>query len=426
MNQTVHSAELGGSIAAIPSKSQAHRLLICAALADAPSQVLCSGTSADILATVRCLQGLGADIRKTEDGFAVNPVGNMKKSAKLQPGESGSTLRFLLPVAGALGYEGQFYMEGRLPQRPLAPLDAELCRHGMRLCRVQEDVLAVSGSLAGGDYTLPGDVSSQYISGLLFALPLLPGDSTLTITGKWESADYITMTVRALEKYGIVIHRSEDGFAIPGGQVYRPPAEAAVEGDWSNAAFWLCAGALSKEGITVTGLDMNSPQGDKEIVNILRRFGAEVMVRGDAVTVRGGRLRGIVLDASGVPDLVPVVSMVAAAAAGETRITGAARLRIKESDRLEAVSALLQGLGGHVRQLPDGLVIRGGGPLTGGTVSAFGDHRIAMSAAVAAMIADGPVTVTGAQAVEKSYPAFWADYKALGGHVRPAAEEARA
>lgn len=424
MNQTIHSANLGGSIAAIPSKSQAHRLLICAALADTPSKVLCSGTSADILATACCLQGLGVEIQKTDDGFAVNPTLKSAKSKQLQPGESGSTLRFLLPVAGALGYAGCFQMEGRLPQRPLAPLDAELTGHGMRLNRPQEDLLAVSGRLVSGDYTLPGDVSSQYISGLLFALPLLPGDSTLTITGKWESADYITMTVRALEQYGIVIHQTAYGFAIPGGQTYHPPKEAAVEGDWSNVAFWLCAGALSQDGMTVTGLDSNSPQGDKEIVNILRRFGAEVTVRGDAVTVRGGKLRGIQLDASGVPDLVPVVSMVAAAAAGETRITGAARLRIKESDRLEAVSALLQGLGGSVQQLPDGLVIEGGGQLTGGTVSAFGDHRIAMSAAVAAMIARGSVTVTGAQAVEKSYPAFWADFSRLGGSISPAEEEA--
>lgn len=423
MNQTIHSAHLSGTVAAIPSKSQAHRLLICAALADAPSKVLCSGSSADILATVRCLCGFGADIRSIPGGFAVNPIGTAEKNKQLQPGESGSTLRFLLPVAGAFGYEGCFKMEGRLPQRPLTPLDTELRNHGMTIAHPQEALLAVGGRLCSGNYTLPGDVSSQYISGLLFALPLLQGDSTLTITGKRESADYITMTIRALEKYGVVICKTEDGFSIPGGQTYHPPVEAAVEGDWSNAAFWLCAGALSQNGVTVTGLDMNSPQGDKEIVEILRRFGAKVTVCSDAVTVCGGKLHGITLDASGVPDLVPVVSMVAAAAEGETCITGAARLRIKESDRLEAVSALLTDLGGKVQQLPDGLMIRGGKPLTGGVVSAFGDHRIAMSAAVAAGIATGPVTVTGAEAVEKSYPAFWADYAKLGGCVRPAKEE---
>ena len=173
----------------------------------------------------------------------------------------------------------------------------------------------------------------------------------------------------------------------------------------------------------MTGLDPESPQGDKEILSILRRFGAEVQCSGDSVTVRGGDLKGIELDASNVPDLVPVVSIVAAGAAGETRITGAARLRIKESDRLEAVRALLEALGGTVQELPDGLIIQGGKPLQGGTVSAFGDHRIAMSAAVAAILAQGPVTVTGAQAVEKSYPAFWADYECLGGKVSPADQE---
>ncbi len=426
MKQTIHSAGLGGSIAAIPSKSQAHRLLICAALADAPSKVLCSGLSADILATVRCLRGLGADIREIPGGFLVNPMGTAEKGKQLQVGESGSTLRFLLPVAGALAYDGCFQMEGRLPRRPLAPLDAELIRHGMTLSHPAEDMLSVSGKLRSGSYTLPGDVSSQYISGLLFALPLLEGDSTLTITGRWESADYITMTVRALAAYGVTVTQTETGFLIPGGQTYHPPREAVVEGDWSNAAFWLCAGALSETGITVTGLNPDSPQGDKEILTILRRFGAEATVRGNVVTVRGGDLRGISLDASNVPDLVPVVSVVAAAAAGETYITGAARLRIKESDRLDAVSALLSGLGGSVQQLEDGLIIQGGKPLSGGTVSAFADHRIAMSAAVAAILATGPVTVTGAQAVEKSYPAFWADYQGLGGHVRPAEEEAQA
>lgn len=423
MNQMIHAAPLCGTVASIPSKSQAHRLLICAALANDASYVQCSGTSADILATVHCLQGLGAEIRRVSGGFVVEPVGKSAKHDVLKPQESGSTLRFLLPVAGALGFAGAFEMEGRLPQRPLAPLDDELLCHGMQLSRPAENLLAVSGQLCSGAYTLPGDVSSQFISGLLFALPLLPGDSTLTITGKWESVEYIHMTLRALRQYGIAVTQTATGFQIPGGQTYRPPVEAVVEGDWSNAAFWLCAGALTDAGLTVRGLDPESPQGDKEILSILRQFGAQVQCSGDAITVSGGNLQGIVLDASDVPDLVPVVSVVAAAANGETRITGAARLRIKESDRLEAVSALLSALGGNVQQLPDGLIIQGGTPLTGGTVSAFGDHRIAMSAAVAAMLANGPVTVTGAQAVEKSYPAFWGDYQKLGGVVSPANEE---
>ena len=423
MKQTIRAAAPGGSIAAIPSKSQAHRLLICAALAETPSRVLCSGTSADIQATVRCLQALSACVQPVPGGFSVEPVGSDEKSELLLPGESGSTLRFLLPVAGALGYSGLCRMEGRLPQRPLAPLDGELIRHGMRMERYAEDVLALSGSLRSGSYTLPGDVSSQFISGLLFALPLLPGDSTLTITGKRESADYITMTLRALRQYGISVEETETGYRIPGMQTYQPPQEAVVEGDWSNAAFWLCAGALGTKPITVTGLDLSSPQGDKAIVDILRQFGAEVRCSGDAVTVCGGKLCGITLDASAVPDLVPVVSVVAAGAAGETRITGAARLRIKESDRLQAVASLLTELGADVTELPDGLVIRGGKPLHGGTVSAFGDHRIAMSAAVAAILTAGPVTVTGAESTNKSYPAFWADYRLLGAQLDPAEEE---
>ncbi len=381
MNITLNKQPISGIIPAIPSKSMAHRLLICAALADTPTKVACQGTSKDIDATRACLAAI--------------------KTGEILPcGESGSTLRFLLPVAAALGLDASFKMEGRLPQRPLAPLDAQLTAHGAQLSRPAPDILRCTGKLQPGAYTLPGNVSSQYISGLLFALPLLDGLSTLTVTGQIESAPYIEMTLDALKQFGVQVKKEQNVFHIPSCK-YQSPGSAAVEGDWSNAAFWLCAGALSGP-VTVTGLDMDSLQGDKAILDLLKRFGAVV----DGSAVSPGNLHGIDIDAAAIPDLVPVLSIVAAAAEGTTRIYNAGRLRLKESDRIETVCNLLRALGGKVEERPDGMVIQGGS-LTGGTVDSCNDHRIAMAAAVASVLC--PVTVTGAEAVEKSYPRFWED-----------------
>lgn len=392
MNKTIIPAPLSGTIAAIPSKSMAHRLLICAALAGDGSEVVCQGTSRDIEATRACLDA-------------------MKQGGVLPCGESGSTLRFLLPVVAALGLDAEFHMEGRLPQRPLAPLDGQLEAHGAVLHRPRPEVLRCSGQLTPGAYTLPGDVSSQYISGLLFALPLLDGPSTLTVTGTLESAAYVEMTLNALRQFGVDITVTEQVFHIPACR-YHGPERVRVEGDWSNAAFWLCAGALSRP-VTVTGLDPESLQGDRAVIELLERFGAAVTKTDGAYTVGPGRLHGIEIDASAIPDLVPVLAVVAAAAEGTTEIIHAGRLRLKESDRLVSVRQLLENLGASVEEHPDGLTIYGGRPLSGGTVDSCNDHRIAMAAAVAAVLCREPVTVLGAEAVEKSYPAFWKDYEKL-------------
>lgn len=392
MLQTISRGRISGSIPAIPSKSAAHRLYICAALAEQPTEISCQGTSKDIEATRACL----AAIRQGE--------------TLLPCGESGSTLRFLLPVAAALGLEVDFQMEGRLPDRPLAPLDQQLEAHGVTLSRpIRHDLLHVSGQLQPGDYVLPGNVSSQYISGLLFALPLLPGTSTLTVTGKVESAPYIAMTLDALRQFGVEIPRTGNVYTIPG-QPYRSPGRAVVEGDWSNAAFWFCAGALSGP-VTVTGLDPDSLQGDREVLEILKRFGADTRQQGTSCTVSPGPLTAIEIDAAAIPDLVPVLSVVAAAAKGTTRIYHAERLRIKESDRIRTICAMLQNLGAAVEETADGLLIHGGKSLTGGTVDSANDHRIAMSAAVASVLCD--VAVEGAEAVNKSYPKFWSDLQTL-------------
>ena len=391
MTQIIPQSHISGTVAAIASKSAAHRLYICAALADSPTEITCQSTSRDIEATRACLAAMA------------------RGEALLPCGESGSTLRFLLPVAAALGLEVDFKMEGRLPDRPLAPLDQQLTAHGVRLSRPCHDLLHVSGRLEPGDYVLPGNVSSQYISGLLFALPLLQGTSTLTITGKIESAPYIAMTLDALKQFGVQPECRDHVYTIAP-TAYRSPGTAVVEGDWSNAAFWLCAGALAGP-VTVTGLDPDSLQGDKEVFEILRRFGAKTEQTGSSFTVSPGSLHAIDIDAAAIPDLVPVLSVVAAAAEGTTRITNAQRLRIKESDRIKTVLAMLTALGAEAEEREDGLVIHGGKALTGGTVDSSNDHRIAMAAAVAATLCK--VTVERAEAVSKSYPRFWEDFEKM-------------
>ena len=415
MIETVIPGARHGTVKIPASKSQAHRLLIEAALGTTETALSCDGISKDIAATAACLNALGADIRERDGVLYVRPLAAVAAGeCRLPCGESGSTLRFLLPVVGALGAKAVFVREGRLPQRPLAPLDGELTAHGLTL-KSDGALLRCSGQLEPGDYTLPGNVSSQYISGLLMALPLLEGDSRLTVTGKVESAAYITMTEDALRLAGITIDKHNQVYIIKGKQKGKLPTALDVEGDWSNAAFFLALGALSPEGVTVRGLNGKSSQGDRAVLNILRAFGAEVRESPEEIFVRRGTLRAVTIDAAPIPDLIPVLSVVAAGAVGETRVVNAARLRLKESDRLASTTQLLRGLGAEVEELPEGLVIHGGKRLRGGTVDSAGDHRIAMSAAVAASLCETAVTVSGAECVEKSYPRFWDDFNSLTG-----------
>lgn len=392
------------------SKSVAHRLLICAALGREKTTLGIDGFSKDILATAACLKALGAGIRKTERTIRVTPIQNPVSGGLLPCGESGSTLRFLLPVAGALGMSGYFRMEGRLPERPMQAYEALLCENGMTIER-DGSWLRFGGQLQSGEYRLPGDVSSQYFSGLLMALPLLRGESRVIAEGNLESAGYIQLTEDAIRRAGVTFERSGQCWMIPGAQRFSLPGFLRAEGDWSNAAFFLCMGALSERGVTVRGLNLASSQGDMAVLEILKRFGALVEPDPDAgsVTVRHGQLCPTVIDAAPIPDLIPVLSVLACGAVGDTRIENAARLRMKESDRLQSTARLIRDLGGSVEELPEGLVIHGTGRLTGGTVDPCNDHRIAMSAAVAACLCSQSVTVRDAQCVQKSYQSFWGD-----------------
>jgi len=379
--------------------------------------VRCGETSDDIDATAACLSALGAEISYSwGEGFSVKPV-KPGGEAVLDCGESGSTLRFMLPICCALGAQAELHMRGRLPSRPMSPLLEELAAHGCIFDGVGGSPLKTSGKLRGGEFNLPGNVTSQFISGLLFALPLLDGDSRLNVAGKLESEPYIDMTLDALRAFGIGIKCGDGYYAVRGGQKYCSPGTVDVEGDWSNAAFWLCAGAVGNGGVTCTGLNPDSKQGDMAVLELLKRFGAGVTYGDGTAAVSPAALRAIRIDAGDTPDLVPVLAAVASVAHGETVIYNAGRLRIKESDRLHTVTETLRALGADITETADGLTINGKQSLRGGTVSSFGDHRIAMTAAVTSRVCGGMVTIEGAEAVDKSYPGFWDDFEALDGEL---------
>ena len=407
-----------GKIKAIASKSVAHRLLICAAFADAPTRILCEETNNDIEATAACLNALGASISRNAPHYDVVPVSpsNIVKGATLPCGESGSTLRFLLPVAAALGADCSFALEGRLSDRPLSPLREELEAHGISLSG--KNPLTISGKLSGYEFSIDGGVSSQFVSGLLFALTLLPHSASLTVTGKIESAPYIDITCDALSLFGAPVQRNENKYIINAKASLVSPSYLEVEGDWSNAAFPLALGALCGE-VEVCGLNPDSSQGDRTIADLLLRFGADITLSESrsSYIARRSNLRGIEIDASQIPDLVPVLATVASVAEGKTHIYGASRLRLKESDRLSTVCDMLTRLGAKIDENDDGLTIEGVSTLSGGSVSSHNDHRIAMSAAVAASISEHSVEIDGAEAVSKSYPAFWDDVKSLGAKI---------
>jgi 3-phosphoshikimate 1-carboxyvinyltransferase len=419
MNTVITPAELRGTVEAIPSKSCVHRLLICAALADKPSELKCRVLSEDILATVRCLEALGAGTAVSDGRIRIVPPLRRGGRAVLDPGESGSTYRFFTPLAAALGCEAEFRLHGKLPQRPMEPLWHEMERHGVQISGRETARPCLSGQLTAGEYRLSGGVSSQFFTGLLFALPLLDGTSRIVTEGRLESAGYVDMTLEALSQFSLKIIREGTDFVVPGGQRYSAPARIEAEGDWSNAAFWLCA-AAARGKITVTGLKFPSSQGDSAVLSMLRRFGAEVTVSGGSVTAAApaAGLHGTEIDAGETPDLVPALAVAAAAARGVTRFTRVGRLRLKESDRIASVCGTLNALGGYASAGTDTITVEGSGSLSGGIADACGDHRIAMLAAAASVLCSGPVEIRGAEAVNKSYPTFFSDFSALGGRVR--------
>ncbi|MDR1603632.1 MAG: 3-phosphoshikimate 1-carboxyvinyltransferase [Gracilibacteraceae bacterium] len=423
---TILPGPLRGTIQAPPSKSQAHRALICAALAAGVSRLSHMEASDDILATAAGLRALGAAVSPGPEEWVVhgaeNPTaaGGSSGQVQVECGESGSTLRFLLPLFPACGRAARFTGRGRLGRRPLEPYRDIMRAQGIHWQEEKGEGLSLrlSGRLRPGVFSLPGDVSSQFVSGLCFALPLLAGESVLHLTTELESAPYLDLTLAALRGAGVVI-RSEGprSYRIPGGQTYQP-RDLRIEGDYSQAVFFLVAGALGS-GVTVAGLDPASRQGDRAALAILARLGYRVTEQAGAVTCAPGPppAAAVEIDAAPCPDIIPALALAAALRPGlTTTIVRAGRLRLKECDRLRATATELGALGADIEEREDGLVIRGVSRLLGDLrLDSHGDHRMAMTLAIAARVATRPVALTDPDCVRKSYPGFWTDFAALGG-----------
>ncbi len=392
MKIKVVPGKLSGSIQAISSKSQAHRMLICACLSNNPCKIHCPDSNEDIDATVSCLNALGAEIVRENAHFNVTPITTVPCDATLDCRESGSTLRFLLPLAGALGVNTTFLLRGRLSKRPLSPLWEEMERMGCNLCRPTENTILCTGKLTPGEYFIDGGVSSQFITGLLFGLSIMPSKSALHITGTPQSKPYIDITKDVLYSFGV----STDNNQIYGCYPFNGPNYLSVEGDWSNAAFFLVANALGSN-IEITNLNPDSFQGDREIVKLVSCLETNTAI-----------------DVAQIPDLMPILSILSAAKNGAV-FKNIQRLRLKESDRVHSVQKMLHNMGIQTEETEDRFTVYPG-QFQPCTVDSFNDHRIAMSAAIAATVATGPIQITNAQCVNKSYPAFWQDFANLGGN----------
>lgn len=391
----IQKSNISGTVQVPPSKSAAHRALICSFLAGG-GNVSPLIDSNDMQATLGVISALWDD----------KPIADCI--------ESGSTLRFMIPVAAALGKTVKFVGRGKLPERPIGDYLRLLPEHGVKCDCTGTLPLTVSGKLMPGRFEIAGNVSSQYITGLLLALPILDGDSEIVLTTELQSKPYVDMTVKVMADFGVKIEERENSYFIPGNQVYQK-RDYTVEADWSQAAFFMVAGALFGD-VTLTGLDVNSTQGDKKIADILKKFGADVTVSNDSVVVKKSQLHGIEINATDIPDMVPSLAVVGIYASGKTVITGAQRLRYKESDRIESIVYNLKKLGADVEETADGMEILGS-PLHAANMKGFNDHRIVMAMTVAATGVDGLSTIDDAQSINKSYPDFFNDFNSIGGNA---------
>ena len=402
MDIKISPSTLKGKVKIPASKSYVHRMLICAALSSGISEIKDISFSKDISATISSLTELGADFETYKNTVAVRGIESPCGKAVIDCCESGSTLRFIIPIAAALGVNAQFIGEGRLPHRPIDIYIRELSAKGIKFDYNNTMPFNICGQLHGGIFALEGDVSSQFVTGLLFALPLLKENSEIVLTSPLESKPYADMTIECLKKFGVEVSETENGYKINGNQQYKP-YNASVEGDYSQAAFFYTANALGSN-VAISGLNPNSVQGDRKILEII-----------DSMCYNKSCLGSFKADCKDIPDLVPILAVLGCFGNDTSEIYNAQRLRIKESDRLQSVSDMLNKLGGNVTVKEDGLVIEPVRTLHGGVVDSCGDHRIAMCAAIAALRADGDVIIQGAESVEKSYPNFFEDYNNLGG-----------
>ena len=419
----IEPGKLKGNVKIPPSKSMAHRAVICAALSDGISRISNVEFSDDIIATINAMRALGAVINEEGDYLEVKGV-NFKNTVPTREfervvdcNESGSTLRFLIPIS--LVFEGitRFIGRGNLGKRPLDTYYNIFDEQNIEYHYKEEELdLLISGMLKPGVFKVRGDISSQFITGLLFALPLLDGDSKIVITTEFESKGYIDLTLSAMKDFGIeIINKDYKEFIIKGNQKYAA-RDYRVEGDYSQGAFFLVADALGSD-IKVLDLKEESLQGDREVIDILARMGMQIKREGNTVSGEiEGQLKAAVIDGSQCPDIIPVLALAAALSDGKTEIINSERLRIKECDRLSAVTSELNKLGAKIEEKKDGLVIEGVKEFKGNVeVWSHKDHRIAMTLAVASTMCKEPITLKDYECVSKSYPNFFKDFKQLGG-----------
>ncbi|MBR6742030.1 MAG: 3-phosphoshikimate 1-carboxyvinyltransferase [Clostridia bacterium] len=406
MDIKLSNPKLKRNITLPSSKSEAHRYLLCAALTKNGARVPCHSPSKDIEATAGVLSALGAKSEYKDGCFEVSPI-NADNNITADCGESGTTLRFMLALCAALGVNAEFICRGRLAKRPLFPFDEMMRTAGVTVTQ-NENTVKIEGKMPeNASWSIDGSVSSQFISGMLFALTLCGG--TLTVTGKTESKPYIDLTVDIIRKFGGDIEENGNTYIVRPSTL-TAPENVFVGGDWSGAAFPLCIGAVGKHPVSVSHLDTNSTQGDKEIIAVLSRMGARTEICGSTVTAHPSKLHGIKIDCANIPDTVPALAITALSAEGETEFVNAKRLRYKESDRISAVCEMIHALGGKADENEDGFTVYGG-KIAGGTVDSKNDHRIAMAASIAAFFTEGDVIIQDAECVNKSYPEFWNEFE---------------
>lgn len=406
------TGSLTGEVVLPPSKSYAHRAILCAALSRGVCNVSPISMSEDMRATINAVTALGARCELKNDVLHINATDLFSpKQVSIDFLESGSTMRFLIPIIASQGISAHCIGQGRLPERTIEVFSELFSRHGAALSDTHLPV-NISGKLQSGIYEMRGDISSQFITGMLLCLPLLDGDSEIHLTTHLESKGYIDITIACMKEFGVEVTPLDNGWKIKGNQQYAP-RDMTVESDWSQAAFFFAAGAIGGS-VSIPNLNMKSTQGDKAVLDVFRSLGADVTVNNSVLTVNKSDLKSITVDASDIPDMVPAIAVAAACAKGVTYITGAARLRIKESDRIQSVCEGLRAMSIEVREQPDGMIITGGAPV-GGEVDCCNDHRIAMAFSVLAAYASSPTTLKGYSCVKKSYPDFYQVYSKLGG-----------
>ncbi len=409
----IQKSTLRGTLAAPPSKSFSHRAIICAALSGSKCSISPVIFSDDILATIHAMKEIGSSIKACGNALKIKDFKINKHTAVIDCRDSGSTLRFLIPIAAALGLNAVFKRSRSLAKRPIMAFLKILSKAGINFEMCSDLSLKISGSLHSGKFLVPGNITSQFISGLLMALPLLQGDSEIELTSNLESRSYVSITIEVMKSFGVFVEKKANGFFIKGGQKYKP-RNYTIEGDWSQAAFFIAAGAI-KGCIKVENLNKNSSQGDKQILEILSNFGAKISWKNGTVLSKSSRLKGINIDASEIPDLVPILAVVAANSEGITLIMGVKRLKFKECNRLEAICKQLLDLGVDIKIHKETLKIRGKGKHKGGSAWSHKDHRIAMALSIMAINLPEDLRIIDAQSVSKSYPHFFKDYNLLGG-----------